>query len=152
VALKAKLGKLLGGLAPKSATIWLPKDRPYPRLALLDPASDGLSGVIGGLYAVWHLGVRPQWLRVGATMDLAATLNTFKHHPMLEGFQPHGGVFVAWALLPPPAWAGTVKYLAQRLSPALQHLSMPGDAPLDMTAQLLPCPLPPGTEDHDAHA
>lgn len=147
MALKAKLGRFLGGLAPRAATPWRPMDKPYPRLALLDPVSEGLSAAVGGVYAVWHLGVRPQWLRVGASPDLAAAFGALRDHPLLAGFQPNGGIFVSWALLPPPVWAGTVKSLAQRLSPALQHVPMLGDAPLDVAARPLPCPLPPGTEE-----
>jgi len=143
---KASLSKFVGGLlAAKqpAANLWHPSDRPYPRLA--DPASLDLAGR-EGLYAVWHLGVRPQWLRVGAASDLGGTLRALAQMPWIVSHQGNAGIYAAWAFPPANQYAGMVLYLTQTLKPAFQSATFGSDLALDPTAPAIVCPLPPGTQ------
>jgi hypothetical protein len=146
---KMSFGKLVSGLLASKDTappqMWRPTDRPYPRLADLDPTSLGLTGQ-EGIYAVWHLGVRPQWLRVGAAADLGAALSQLAQTPWVKSHKDNHGVFVSWAFVSQNQSAGFVRYLAETLSPAYQSEPFPGDRAFDLATLSIACPLPPGTQ------
>lgn len=139
------LGGVFGGLEPASAQMWRPLDRPYPRIMEVDIAVEGLVGQ-PGIYAIWHLGVRPQWLRVGATLNLGVTLSQLAHVRWIVAHKDNNGVFAAWAFRPQEQSAGLVRYLAETLSPAYQGEPIPGDLVLDPDVPSVVCPLPPGTQ------
>ena len=144
---KVSLSKLVGGLLAKDAVPvnpWHPERKPYPRLLDLNAATEGLNGQ-RGIYAVWHLGVRPQWLRVGAAASLGAALNGLARQPWVAQHHNNAGVFVAWAFVAPEQCAGTVRYLAEKLKPAFQAEAYDGDLPVDPVATLISIMLPPGT-------
>lgn len=80
----------------------------------LDPEKLGLSG-IGGVYLIWHAGVRPEWVYAGHTKDLAAAF----HHLVAANtevveYEKNGGLFVAWALVKEEFRAGVVKYIQEQ--------------------------------------
>lgn len=135
---------MLAGKDPQTQ-MWRPLDQPYPRLMDLDPAALGLSGQ-DGIYAVWHLGVRPQWLRIGAAPNLAAALSQLAQTPWINAHKDNYGVFVAWAFPPQNQSAGLARYLAETLSPAFQSAPFPGDRAFDPAVSPIACPLPPGTQ------
>lgn len=140
---KVSLGKLVGGLlaGKESASPWRPEDL-YPRLLGLD-----VSNLKGrqGIYAVWHLGVRPQWLRVGGGADLAATLTGLAAVPWIAQHQNNAGVFVAWAFVTPVQLPGMVRFLAEKLSPAFQNEFYEGDLVVDPAVAPVTIMLPPET-------
>jgi hypothetical protein len=121
---------------------WLPKDAAYPSLTTLDVVRAGLQRQ-SGLYACWHLGVRPRWIRTGAHADLALSLAQLRERREITDFDIHGGVYVAWALAPREVLAGAVAFLAEHLAPVLQALPIAGEVPPAATATEFP--LPPGT-------
>jgi hypothetical protein len=140
---KISLASLVSGIlkAAPPAQIWQPDGKPYPRL--LNFNTDGLKGR-QGLYAVWHLGVRPQWLRVGAAVDLGGSLAGLKTAPWIALHENNAGVFAAWAFAPPAEAAGMARFLADKLTPAFQMESCMNDLPLDVAPVAVP--LPPGTQ------
>lgn len=124
--------KILGPFKKDPVAIgWLPADRAYPRLAA------NMAGVPGqpGIYALWHRGVRPQWLRVGATKSLASVFAEMADAPEITSLGVD--VFVTWAQPPASQHAGIARFLADTLQPVLQ------DA-VDATTPIA-FPLPPGT-------
>jgi len=136
---KKLLGGMLGAAPP---TLWQPAGQPYPRLLSLDVA--GFAGR-EGLYAIWHTGVRPQWLRVGATADLGRALAALVHTHWVVTHEGNAGIFVAWALPPPAETVRMARYLAETLKPAFQHETFAYDWALDASVLPLTCSLPPGT-------
>jgi hypothetical protein len=119
---------------------------PYPRLATLD--AKGVAGQ-AGVYAVWHLGVRPRWLRVGGGADLGLLIPSLQHHPDLRAMEIHGGVFVAWAAVQVAEIPGAVASLAAQVAPVLQGPVLAGEvAPGALPVS--PFPLPPGTRNGTA--
>jgi hypothetical protein len=141
---KISLGKLVGGLlgAKDAPGPWRPHDVPYPRLLEVD--AESLKGR-QGVYAVWHLGVRPQWLRVGAADDLGAALGGLAHAAWIVRHQDNAGVYVAWADVPPEQQGGVVRFLTETLKPAFQHEVYAGDRAADPAATVIAFTLPPGT-------
>lgn len=111
---------------------WRPVDARYPALTGFDAgALAGQSGVL----ALWHLGVRPAWLRVVGGPDLAVLVRAAQADAEIRTAEAHGGVYLAWAPLAVPAVAGAAASLAVQLG--LGKSSPPEGA--------APFPLPPGT-------
>ena len=88
------------------------------RLIHLDPEEEGLSGV-GGIFVVWHAGLRPQWVFVSAADDLAAAIHRLADDADVMSYEVNGGLFVSWALVRPEYRSGAVAYLTGRLRPAI---------------------------------
>ena len=141
---KVSLSKLVGGLLAKEAGPWRPVGKPYPRLVDFNAGAEGLTGQ-PGIYAVWHLGVRPQWLRVGAASHLGIALSGLAAQPWIAQHHDNAGVFVAWACVATEQCSGMVRYLAANLRPAFQAEAYDGDLPVDPAATLISIMLPPGT-------
>jgi len=129
---------------PAAKSPWRPSDKPYPLLSEVDPAAAGLVGV-PGIAAIWHLGVRPQWLRVVAARDLAAAIRSAAQNPAIISYKPNGGVYVAWAPLPLPALHGHVQHLTAILKPLLQTARLTSEVDQPPDTKPLDFPLPPGT-------
>lgn len=113
-------GKIAGSLASKpSRGPWQPAQGAYPRLMLLDPeALASLQGV-GGLFVLWHRGVRPQWIVVSQSDDLATVLESLQSDADILLYDQNDGVFVSWAECPTENRLGAVAYLTAVLEPAI---------------------------------
>lgn len=140
------LGRAFASVVPKDEVFWHPRSQAYPRLTELDPAAEGL-GESGGVFAIWHLGVRPQWLKVGVSKNLADTFAALTEHNDVLAYDRNRGVFAAWAFSSSELWAGQAKFLMHRLEPALQHLSAAAELPVVEDTVPCECPLLPGTAD-----
>lgn len=146
------LGRLALALAPARSTAetvtWQPAGGNYPRLLALEPRA--LAGR-AGLYLLWHLGVRPQWIRAGASPDLAATVLQLARAPEVADFSRHDGPFLSWSFCGTEKASGYVRFLTRRLRPALQDQVYSCDQPVDTSAPELFCVLPPGAIDIAEH-
>jgi len=78
----------------------------------LDPEELGL-GHKGGVYLIWHGGVRPEWVYAGHTTDLAMALHADGNNPEITFYEKYGGLFVAWAPVKEAYRPGVVKYLEE---------------------------------------
>jgi len=139
------LKRLVGALSTaREGTLngWQPAGQSYPRLDKID-----LQVLTGhsGLFALWHLGVRPQWLRVGFAPDLGQAVDEISSHPEIAEFDAHGGLYMSWYFCPAEAASGLVNYLAPRLQPALQALALDSEMRIDVTVAAASCDSPPGT-------
>ncbi len=129
---KVVLSKLIKAATAAVTPPWRPLNAQYPALAGFDAASvAGQSGVI----AVWHLGVRPAWLRVAGGADVSALVRAAQADGEIRTAEAHGGVYLAWAPMALPAVAGAVASLTAQLE--LGKASPPEGA--------APFPLPPGS-------
>lgn len=136
---------LLGRITGKD-TPWQPAGAAYPSLfeaGAFGPALKGKSGV----YTLWHLGVRPQWLRVGAGADLAACLAAAAAALKDSPFRGNGGIFAAWMFMAAGRCPGIVVHLRARLKPALQDFALAGDMVWKGVPAPVAFPLPPGTTE-----
>lgn len=144
--------RIAGAIAPGRGNplgvTWLPDSALYPRLLSFDPQ---LLAGRPGLYLLWHLGVRPQWMRVGFAKDLGAASAHLSKTPEIAAFIPHDGPFLSWAFCTPDAAPGLVNFLVSRLNPALQDLVLVCDTIIDPAAAPTACALPPGTKDIQTH-
>jgi hypothetical protein len=140
--------RFAGAFAPARdkgvAMVWRPASGSYPRLMHFE--SRELAGS-AGLYLLWHLGVRPQWLRAGYSADLGAAVRLFAATPEIVNFALHDGPFLSWSLCAPEGASGLVNFLVERLKPVLQHQALACDLAIDPAAAAVPCPLPAGTKN-----
>jgi hypothetical protein len=125
---------------------WYPAAATYPSLFDLSGHASTLEGR-AGLYALWHLGVRPQWLKVGAGTNLMDCARAAALAPQIAAFRGNGGLFMAWAFPAATQMPGIVLHLQTRLAPTLQYLSLPGNIVIDAAAAPTVFPLPPGTTE-----
>lgn len=86
----------------------------FLNLLSMDPEEAGLSGK-GGVYLVWHGGVRPEWLYVGHSNDLAKSLHEAGNNKEIGSFQEMGGLFVSWAFVLDDYRPGVVRFLQENL-------------------------------------
>ncbi len=147
MALKSLITKLSSKLAESLASkpareTWLPSDGPFPRLLQMD--HDAIQAIPegGGLLALWHGGVRPQWVFVGHTEDLRTTVHQAQSHPDLILYDRNEGLWVSWSICEPGDRPGVVVYLNNQLEPALGPQAIAGSGPLSDDVEPKPFSLP----------
>ena len=105
-------------------------------LLSLDPEELGLANV-GGVYQIWHGGVKPEWVYTGHTSDLAAAFHQAGNNSDINYYDKNGSLFVAWAPVKEPYRAGVVKYIQESFKTLIANDD-------DYTSKTTPVPvLPP---------
>lgn len=84
----------------------------------MDPYILGLEG-ISAVYVIWHGGLRPEWLYVGHSDDLAATFETHREDNEIRNYDGQGGLYVTWAMIRPEYQVGVCRYLIRTLQPLI---------------------------------
>lgn len=97
----------------------------FHRLVRLDPEAEGLAR-LGGVYVVWHAGVRPAWVFVGHTEDLAGTFHHVAGNDDIMGFDVNGGLYVSWCLIREEYRDGVVRHLQDTLKPLVDNVAVAG--------------------------
>lgn len=120
---------------------WHPGEGLYPSVFDLGVHAPALKGK-GGVYALWHLGVRPQWLRIGAGPDLLAAVMAAADDLASSPFRANGGIFAAWAFVAPGRWQGVVTHLEGKLAPVFRRSVHASETPAPVAVVFPP---PPGT-------
>ena len=125
-----------------------PKNRYYNFLNL-EPEEVGLSGT-SGVYVIWHAGLRPEWIYIDRSDDLAKAFQEIRANRAIIAFDRHGSLFVTWAEIRPEFQAGVVKYLNQVIPPIIGPLKDEdaeggGDEDVDPISVF-----PPGVSSGDA--
>lgn len=92
----------------------------FPLFVQLDPEEAGLSGK-SGVLVVWHGGVKPAWVWVGASNDLAATIHELAKDDDLMYYDLRGRLFVSWSMIKPDFQPGVVRFLNEHLKPIIDN-------------------------------
>lgn len=90
----------------------------FHRLARLEPDQIGLPGQ-GGIYVIWHKGVKPEWVYVAAAEDLAQALMRALDDEDIVSYEPRGGLWCSWSFIRPEYRDGAVLYLRNLLNPVV---------------------------------
>lgn len=90
----------------------------FYRLLSLNLGLDKLKGV-GGVYVLWHRGLRPRWVYVGATDDLGRSLSEARDHPGVLAYEPRGGLYVTWSPIVAEYRPGVLLYLREVMAPLI---------------------------------
>jgi hypothetical protein len=123
------------GYGTPAAVDWVrsPKGRFYSLISF-NSEVDWLKGV-SGVFVIWHAGVKPTWVYVGRSGDLAATLRLMAQDEEILFYHKFGGLMVSWAPIKEEFQAGVLKYLTQAMTPLIENPDHPGDevAPIAVT-------------------
>ncbi len=98
----------------------------FHRFIVLDAEKAGLAG-IGGIYAIWHGGVRPEWVCIGKSNDLAATFQELSGNEDIRNYNVRGGLFVSWALIREEYWNVALRFLNDSMKPLVPSPDIPGE-------------------------
>ncbi len=97
----------------------------FHRLIRLDPEAEGLSR-LGGVYVIWHAGVRPEWVFVGHSEDLADAFHHVGRNRDIMGSEINGGLYVSWCLIREEYRDGVVRHLHDTLKPLVDNVAVAG--------------------------
>ena len=86
----------------------------FPELFSLEPEEVGLTGK-GGVFLIWHGGVRPEWVYVGHSPDMAQALFDIGKNKEVTDYDSRGGLFVTWAFILEEYRDGVVRFLQENL-------------------------------------
>ncbi|MCG8511421.1 MAG: hypothetical protein MI741_19580 [Rhodospirillales bacterium] len=92
----------------------------FRRFINLDPEEEGISGK-SGVYVIWHGGLRPRWVYIGASSDLGRDLDRLADDEDIMGYEVNGGLFVTWANIRAEFQDGVVKYLNDAMDPLVEN-------------------------------
>ncbi|MCC9620738.1 hypothetical protein LPB41_03455 [Thalassospira sp. MA62] len=113
----------LGALRqPKAQDIkWRKSPRgDFYRLFMIDdPKMLGLDGV-GGVYLLWHGGIKPSWLVAGATDDLGYSFGELMRDPEIREYDGRGGVFMTWSPIKEYFREGVVHFISKHTNPEFE--------------------------------
>lgn len=103
----------------------------FRRFTTLDPEAEGLSGK-SGVFVIWHGGLRPRWVYVAASADLAGALHEAGEDADIMAFEVNGGLVVSWAFIRAEFQGGVVKYLNEAMDPLVENpaAAVSKDAPI----------------------
>lgn len=87
----------------------------------LDPEEEGLEKV-SGVYIIWHGGVRPEWVHIGKSDDLAATFHELGKNEEIMEYEVNGRLYVSWSLILPKYQDAVLRYLTDALKPVVENL------------------------------
>ncbi|MDA0240341.1 MAG: hypothetical protein O3A84_09990 [Proteobacteria bacterium] len=96
----------------------------YYHLLDLDAEEIGLQGV-GGVYVIWHGGVRPKWVYIGESSSIARALNEAVHSSDITQYEVNGRLFVTWSPVVDKFRRSVVLYLTQTMKPLVNNPRAP---------------------------
>ncbi|MCW9040514.1 MAG: hypothetical protein OQJ76_08470 [Rhodospirillales bacterium] len=94
-------------------------DGRYRKLALIDTDSAALK--VGGVYVIWHGGVRPEWVWVGVSSDVGEALERCLRDKEISEYSVHGGLYATWSTVLEPYRNGVAKYLVETMEPRVEN-------------------------------
>lgn len=105
----------------------------FTRLMHLDTVSEGLQGT-SGVFVIWHSGVKPQWVYVGASDNLAAAIDAAIKNEDISSYEVNGGLFVTWAPILKERQDGVVRFLVEAMQPEVNNPATKGikDGPINV--------------------
>ncbi|AUG55173.1 hypothetical protein CSC3H3_16620 [Thalassospira marina] len=87
---------------------------------MLDDISELKVDGVGGVYLVWHGGVRPGWLLAGSSGDLGFAFREFREDREIRDYEGRGGVFISWSPIKSEFRDGVVHFLARSIKPVFE--------------------------------
>jgi hypothetical protein len=96
----------------------------FHQLLEVDPDALGIRGV-GGVFVVWHGGIRPQWVYAGESPNIARALEALVDDPEVTQYKTNGGLFVTWSLVKEEFRRGVLLHLTRALKPLVLNPRAP---------------------------
>lgn len=100
----------------------------FHRLPHLDPEAEQLAST-SGVFVIWHAGVRPAWVYVDHSSNLAQALHAAAADETIMSYEANGGLYVTWARIPADHHEGVTAHLTATLRPRVPpRAALPDDA------------------------
>ena len=96
----------------------------FYQLLDFDPDAAGIRGV-GGVFVIWHGGIRPEWVYAGESPNIARALDALIDNPEITQYKTHGGLFVTWSLVKEEFRRGVLLHLTRALKPLIPNPRAP---------------------------
>ncbi len=111
----------------------------FYQLLQLDTDEANLDGV-GGVYIVWHGGVKPAWVYAGESPNLARAINEVADNEDVTQYEVNGKLYVSWSPVLEEYRRGVVLYLTQVLKTLVENPRAPKEE--SDTTYLIPVTTP----------
>ena len=92
----------------------------FRRLSFIDGANENVTGV-AGVYVIWHGGMKPGWVYVGMTDDLATDIEDARQSRDIMEYDKRGGLFITWQTFPKNKTPGVFAFLNEVLQPEVRN-------------------------------
>ncbi|WP_349596223.1 hypothetical protein [Thalassospira sp. NFXS8] len=92
----------------------------YFRLYMIDDISELKVDGVGGVYLVWHGGVKPGWLLAGNAGDLGFVFRELREDRDIREYDGRGGVYISWSQIKDEYRDGVVHFLARSIKPVFE--------------------------------
>lgn len=92
----------------------------FHRLLHLDTASEGLRG-LSAVYVIWHSGVKPGWVYVDRSSNLASALDAAQENEDINEYEINGGLYVTWFPIVEKHQNGVVRFLNETMKPKVKN-------------------------------
>jgi hypothetical protein len=110
---KPETPKITKAIDPK----WVKSQKgSFNRLLYFEIDEANISG-IGGVYIIWHGGVKPAWVYMAETPDLARSINEAIDNEDIAEYEVNGSLYVSWSPVLEEYRRGVLLYLTQSLNP-----------------------------------
>jgi hypothetical protein len=90
-----------------------------------------------GIFAVWHMGVQPEWVLIGHSTDISTAITDIKNSDDVMYYDVHGGLYISWAEMAAEYRDGAVLHLNEKLRPKLRDAAIGQTYGPDKTADPL---------------
>lgn len=92
----------------------------YYRLFMIDDINELKLNGVGGVYLLWHGGIKPSWLVAGATEDLGHSFAELMRDPDIREYDGRGGVYMSWSPIKGSFREGVVHFIAKHTNPTFE--------------------------------
>jgi hypothetical protein len=93
----------------------------FRRFVNLDPEDEEELVGKSGVFVIWHGGLRPRWVYVGASSNMANDLDRLADDDEIMDYEVNGGLFVTWACIRAEFQDGVVKFLNEAMDPLVEN-------------------------------
>lgn len=106
----------------------------FHRLTHLDTTVEGLRGQ-SGIYVIWHSGVKPGWVFVGKSNNLASALDEAQENEDIGEYEVNGGLYVTWTSVVDEHQNGVLRFLYDSMKPKVDNPQAAAikDGPISVT-------------------
>ena len=96
----------------------------YWQFQQVKPDALGLRGQ-GGVYVLWHGGLKPTWVYAGESTSLGRALTEIADNKDIIHYRARGGLFVTWAVASEELRRGILLYLTRAMKPLVTNPRAP---------------------------
>ncbi len=118
-------------------------DGDFWQLHQLKPDTLNIRGV-GGVYVLWHGGLKPTWVYAGESTSLGRALTEVADNKEITQYRARGGLYASWAVVSEELRRGILLYLTRAMKPLVTNPRAPTQE--SEHTRLIPVVIPGGKQ------